>query len=510
MDKYDPMTGELLSETTEEGKEEKKITGYDPMTGEPIYEGANEKNEETKENRIVIGYNPMSGEPIYEGETTTGVQVKSEKPARNFNPMTGKPEAAKGKNKTLIAIAGGVLLVAVLAFAVIKSGLFLSKADKVLAAVANTFDEQSHMVKELGGLSILSANNYTVNVEADVESTYIDLQYATKSSDKQISGKFEARGIPEVEFLAGITSSEVKAQIPEFTDYVFTYNYKKDKNGYITEMLKDDEIEAIDSMCEALYSEKEKKDISKSIAKIISKEYHSLKFEKVKKETFEINGKERKCSGYKTTITEDNFVNILDKTEDLVEKEYKEAFDKIEVEDLFDDLRDEFKGMPEIEVTFYIYKNEIACISLEVEREEVQILFKGNKKGMHNIEIATDYGTICELKGSVKGSEEKYQLMSYGSEIASLEYDYKTGEFVLDMSRYGSMSVEGNLQSGSKEMKFAIDEIRYYGNTEDFTCKVSLKKGASMQKFKGDKFDIGNASEDDFEDLQDDISSYLY
>lgn len=478
MDKYDPMTGELLNNDTEE----KKITGYDPMTGEPIFEETNVNSEE----------------------------IKIQEPVMNFDPMTGEPMVQKKKNKKWLMILGGVAVIAILVFTIFKSGLFLSKADKVLVAMANTMGEQSHFVKELQGIRILSDDSYSVKVEADAEDTAVDVQYATKASEKQLSGSIKNGDMPEVEFLAGLTSSEVKVQIPDMSDNVFIYNYKNEKDGYITDLLREDEIEAIDSLCESLYSQKEQKDMGKSIVGIISKEYHSLKFEKVKNEEFEIDGKARKCKGYMTTVTEDNFVNIVDEIEDLVEKKYADALYRIDVEDIFDDVREEFEDMPDIEVIFYIYKNKIACISLEAEDEEIQILFKSSKGGMHQIEVTSDYGTEFELKSSVKGSKETYQFIAYGSKIVSLKYDYKSGDFSLEMRRYGTIGVEGNLQSNSKEMKIVIDEVEFNGEDQKISCDVSVKKGASMQKFDGEEFDLGDASESDYRDLQRDISSYLY
>lgn len=88
---------------------------FDPMTGEPI------------EEQPTGGFDPMTGEPI--GQTT--------QQAGSFDPMTGAPVTQKPKSKVPVvvgAVAGVVVLVVLLVFGGIKSGLFLGKSGKVLLA----------------------------------------------------------------------------------------------------------------------------------------------------------------------------------------------------------------------------------------------------------------------------------------------------------------------------------------------------------------------------------------
>lgn len=368
--------------------------------------------------------------------------------------------------------------------------------------------EKTKLMENFDALSILASDSYTVAVEMDVEDVYLDAQYAVKGNDKQLSGSISADYIPEIDFIAGITSSKVMLQLPDIDDHVFVYNYKNKKDGYITESLSDDEIEAIDTLCETFYSQKAQKDIFKEIFEVVKEEYKELEFEKVDKEKFKVDGKARKCVGYKTTITEDNFENILDGMEDVIAAKYEDALEEADIDlgDLFDEMRDEVEYIEDLDITFYIYQNEIACISMEVDKEEVQLLFKGGEKNMPNIELEYKGHTIMELTGSTDGSVEEYELDIMGEDVV-LEYDYKSGEFVIEADEF---DVEGILKSNSKGLNFELEKFKYSGRNAGLVFNVALNKGASMKKFKGEEFDLGTVDESDLEDLVEDIYSELY
>lgn len=506
MSKYDPMTGELISEDTEETVEtnaaENTVT---PETNAEVNPVVSETN--IPQDDVIVGYDPMTGEPIRQS------QQMGAAPVMQFDPMTGKPVKEKKSRNKLLMVIGAVAVVVILVLVALKSGLFMSKSNKVLVAMANTFADRSRLMENVDSLSILASDSYTVAFETEVEGDAVSVQYSTKSSEKQVSGSISAEDIPEIEFIAGITSSEVKLQVPDFSDRVFVYNYKEENDGYLADYFGDDVIEAINTACENIYSPKKQKAIGEDVAKIIMEEYDSLEFESVGKEEFEVDGKDRDCKGYQTTITADSFLDVLDDMEDVVAEEYGDILEELEemdvdVSELFDEMRYAFEDMPDMDVTFYIYKNKIACISMEVDREEVQLLFKGGDKGMPNIELNYEGDALMELKGSVKGSEELYELEIEGEEMGSLEYDYKSGDFVLEMDDYGEIiTIEGNLKSSSKGMTFVVEEYDYYG--DDISCTVSIEKGASMQKFDGDEFDVGNASESDFEEIAMDMYDAL-
>ena len=141
--------------------DERKIIGYDMMTGEPIYEEVSQE----------VPVEPAVAEPVAAEPATTESVVTEPVPAEpvavepvmaepvaanqeflGYDPMTGQPiygqpqqaapapqEKKKGKVPVIIlSVIAGVVVLALLAVVGVKSGLFLSKGNKVAIATANT------------------------------------------------------------------------------------------------------------------------------------------------------------------------------------------------------------------------------------------------------------------------------------------------------------------------------------------------------------------------------------
>jgi len=262
----------------------------------------------------------------------------------------------------------------------------------------------------------------------------------------------------------------------------------------------------VDLACQKAYSEDE---LRKEVTKSIVGEYKELEFEKVDKKEFEIDGKDRKCEGYKTEITEDNVVNILEKLEEVLQKESEDINELMEeltgtevsTDELIDELIDEM-DFSDIELTFYIYKKELACIVVEVEKEEVEILFT-SEDNEEVISLVYDDETVMELILETEGNTETYTMETMGMEYGVIEYDYKSGNVEFDFFD-GEIEGEGLIESSAKEKSFEILELDVDG--EDMgTGRVFVRSGADMHKFSGEKFDLGNASESDFEDLAEEL-----
>lgn len=375
----------------------------------------------------------------------------------------------------------------------------------------NTFKEKSQMVEAIEQIGILLEDTYTVNMEMDVEGEVLEVQYVTQKGDKQAFGKVDMDEIPELEFLVGITSSEVKAQVPNFFDYVFTYDYKNPKKGYITEEIDEEIIDAVDEACKLIYSPDTQSDFVDKISKDILKELKDLEFETVDKKKYDINGKKRDCGGYKVELTDKFFVNIFDIVKEYIDSEYGDQIDELDVygsvDEAFEEIRDELKYIEDMEITFYLYKNKVACLAIEMYDEVLEIMIKDCEKGMYDIEVCLEDDTILEIDGSVKDSVEKYEVeMEYGSPI-SVTYNTKSGDYEVESSY---LCVEGNMKKTSKGVSFSIEELEQYGYSYDMAINFLVEKDAKMKKFSGKEFDIGNASEDDFEEIEEEIYSVLY
>lgn len=495
---FDPMTGEPINPAPTPAPEQPQMK-FDPMTGEPINPAP------AQEPVQQMNFDPMTGQPI----NPTPVQPQ---PQMAFDPMTGMPlqQPPKKKKKTglIVGIVAGVVVVAGAGtvFAGVQSGFFLSKSNKVLRATANTFSESSHVMEALSGLSVMSSKAYTVDIKGEAEGYSVQATYAEKDNEKQISGSVEGPELSDVEFLAGIDKDEIKLSAPLLGDKIYTYNYNEKKSGYLVDSMGADNVETLDKLCKQMFSDEEQKKNVEELSKKYSEMYKKLEFESADKESFEVDGKDRKCAGYKTTITSDYMVECVDIFEDYMDAQMGDLLDQAvtgsdydDYKESFDQLRDAFKEMPDIDITFYIYKNKLACIKAvepSKEDQDIQILFKGGDRRTQNMELISCGESVLKISGSVNGNEEVTSLSLEGNKVGELTYDFKSGEYTLDIEDEGSVS--GTLEGRRDGLKLTMEGA-------GVNISLDVKKGAELQKFSGEKFDIGNASEEELQALVQEI-----
>ena len=486
--KFDPMTGEPIPDEPQE-----EAWRFDPETGEPLGGGTTGRARR---------FDPMTGEPIYD-------DVFDEEP--RFDPNTGKPLKKGGAFKKWMVAVPVVVVVAVVAFVTVgRTGLALGKAGTVAMAAARTFQDQSALVEAFEPLSVFSEDQYTVSVDVDIADDYIgsanvSVEYAAKANQKQISGDVYASGL-SVDFLVDIDSKEVKAQIPALSSSIFVYNYADKKTGYITEVLSDSEIEAIDRVCETIASTKKQKEQIQEIKKIFTNAGKNLKFESASSEQYRVDGKDRTCKGYTAVIDEDYVDDVIYELEDFIDEYYAdlvELYDDEALDDLYDEMESAFEGMPEIEMSFYIYQKELACVKLDVDGEAIEIIFHGGDARMDDVEVVYDDETVLEFTRETSGSEEVYSLLIEGSQYGWLTYDTSTGDFGCTAIAGGSgIQANGNIQSSKNSLTVEVDDIYVDGETLGVSVDFSVSPGADMQKLSGDEIDLGNASLEELEDLE--------
>lgn len=527
---FDPITGELIPQKSEEQpaqeqpepKQVKEVEvtvaeqvsmpepevsqpsgGFDPMTGKPL----------GQESQPSGGFDPMTGKPL----------GQESQPSGGFDPMTGKP--IKKKNKMIPIIGAAVAVVVILLAGLIASGAFLGPAGKITKAAAKTFNEMPHLVEDLQGLSMLATGEYTLGAKLALDDDSLEAEFRSKPSEKQIYAKVNIEDIPELTMLAGVDKSEVKLQVPEVLDQVFVYNFKGKNTGFLMEEFDEEEIELLNSLLEDLNaSNDELEKVQKAAAEVVVKEFSALKFEKAEKEQYRVDGEKRTCSGYITEITEDNMINIIDGLEDVVNEYLSEDLNELLeeqgefVENLFVEMRDELEYMDEIELSVYLYKNMLACIKLEDTGSDttIEVMFKGGDYRVQNIEIVEETKSseyTYEMKGSVSDTTEKFKFITNGNKDRALEieYDYKSGDLSIEQDSYEDISIKGNLKASKSKIVFALEELVYgYDILEGAELEVTLSDSVKMGKFSGKEFDLGNATEDDFEDLADDLEDALY
>lgn len=421
------------------------------------------------------------------------------------------------------SIAGAVIILILLIFGGIRSGFFLGKSGKILLATSNTLKDIPHFVETLEATAEIFKDEFTVEFNTKEYGVEIGGAFISADKQKQLTARVEYGG-DTIEGLAGVDSNSVKLQVPALSNKVFVYNYKGKNTGAIMDYMDDDEIDMINSLLEQFVTAgKDSDKVQKEIAKIIAKEWKNLKFKSVGKEEFTVNEKDVKCKGYQTTITGDNIWNVIEGSFQVIEKQYQYPYLSYDVsydlayeledlademDDMKDEMRDALDDLEDVDITFYLYKNQLAAIIIENEDldDDIKLYFEGGDYRLQNIILKSGSERIS-LKGSDDGTKEKFKLKgkngSYSYDIVNLEYNYgDDGKFKIDNGYY---SLSGKLYKKGKTVNLSIN-----GNDSLPDMDFTVTKGAKLQKFNGDKFDIGNADEDDIEDLVDDITDEIY
>ena len=514
---------------------------FDPVTGQPIPAGQPENQStagsQPQENPYVTGQNtaqmPPQENPYVMGQNRQNT-VQTPPPQNPYDPLAAPQPSNKKNAKILIGIIIGV--VAVIAVALIccaASGVFTSKNKKVLKAAKNTF-VPNELMKDLNpGTALIAGGNYTLAVElageTDGEDIGIKASYQQNAEQKMhsVNGKVEYSGA-SVDFHEYMDEDGLLISVPKLYPDVFGYYFNEEKDGYAAEILGNDFFDAFDDLClTSMNDMASSAKMSAAYLKVLEDNYNALEFENVPKATFQVEGKDVTCKGYQTTLTEENLDACLDELSAVYDTYNKNTIrdvktmckelglDDDDIKDLdnnaFDSLKDKIDGMPDLDVTFYIYKNRLAAVVVtgtdETGDMELDVEFRGGTTPTQNTFITYglngDSGTV-KILGKTEDSVEKTKIVEvYGGEkttLASINYDYANKELEVETGDSDIMATIDNSDKG-----LVIDMEDLYSSS---TLKLTLKRGSNIKKPEGDVFDIGTASEDDFYDLIYDIQDF--
>ena len=430
----------------------------------------------------------------------------------NFDPMTGETvnetksissDAGTPKKKVPMGLIIGGAAVVVVAFSIVilvALGAFRGKMGTVAVAFANTFKEQPKFVEDLKVDDIskwIKDENYTVSMLAEDSEVSMNMSVGVKPSEIRFSGELEGEYMPETDFVVSYTDKLVKAQLPALSDVIFVYDYTKMPEGDLVEVMNEEDIEMINEALSTYWNQDSAK-LEKKISKAVMGVAKEIEIEKIDSKEYKVDGKKRKCKGYSLVITDDELLDMVDAVDSVFEEELTEAVYDVYAEAI-SEVRDTMRDFPEAEVEIYIYKNKLACINVLFDDEDMEIewLFKGGDFRTQNMEITVDNGyssSSLEVKGKKDGSKEEYEVSADGEEILVYEYDSKDGDFVIEID---GEELEGNLLSERNGITLSFE-------VEDVEASVSILKGAEFEKISGEEFDLGEASEDDFEELYED------
>lgn len=450
---------------------------FDPMTGEKVYP---------------TGYDPMTGEPVYEKKETVISEVLQK----------------KNMSSNIVKIAIGAFAVVAVIVIIIKSGIFLSTPNKVLLAAKNTFEDfKPQILKDLDIeeiWDIIESEKYTIDFEMEEDGKTAEFSFLSGSSEKQLNFTIPNRS-DDIEVLTSLTDSQLKVMMPDYSDDVLVYNYQEDADGYLFEMLerRGFDSDTISDTLEELYSSDEIEDKLDELYGTIVTCIRDWDWEKIDSEKFTIDGESISAKGYSVIFGTNEAESIIDALEEYIEEEFDEDFG--------DDLYDAFglakkyvSSIPDTEIRFYVYKNKLAAIELDIDDEgEISLLFEGGEFRMQNMEVKYKskhgYSNSIKLTGKTSGDREKYKLSAAGENLIELEYDSSDGDYELvikDGSRQESITGRINLED---------DEYGLSAEYGDVECEINIRESVDFEEISGDEIVINDLDEDEFEDIINDL-----
>ena len=152
-------------------------------------------------------------------------------------------------------------------------------------------------------------------------------------------------------------------------------------------------------------------------------------------------------------------------------------------------------------LVFYLYKGQYAAIDIIPENDvSFEVQFLGGDTRMQNMILLADDEKVVEVQGSNEGSVETITMIAEENDTVKFTYDSDSGDITME-AKYDeeSYNFAGNLAVDKNSMVITIDDLG--SASEDVSGSITWKKGAQFEEVSGDTFDLGNATEEEWQDL---------
>lgn len=431
-----------------------------------------------------------------------------------FDAKTGELSGGSGgeppKKKKLLPliISLAVVLAAAVAVVIIGvvTGAFLSDKNKVIAAVANTF-ETPQIIKDMDFSEFITSDAYTLDIKGEADDVSIDVEYLHTNERQAINGSIGVLGSEE-EFSSILDDKQLKLKIPFLDDKkMFVYHYDQENTGYFMGVLEEYGITSkeLNQFLESLHNGSEQGDsnfeANKELFKSMIEIYQNLEFKRIDKRTFNIDGKNVTCAGYETVITAQMINEILDSIQKAVDTGVFNS-STADMQGIINSLRYALSESNDLQIRmkYYIYKKKLAAVRWELNGEDAEIRFEGGTTRTQNIGVYVSGLQILKINGTTEGEKDTVVLSSLGSEWMRGSYNKGTGEFEASLILYNyDYSQENYYMKGkiTKEKEYGeieISELDTGDNGISMKMKFTIRPGATIKDIEGEEFDIGNAT----------------
>ena len=399
--------------------------------------------------------------------------------------------------KKVAIIGGAAIAIIVLVGIFLTSNIFKSDMAKIALAFNNTFKDQSKLVEDLKIDEMnkwIKDEKYTMNFFIEDEYECVDLSIGVNPSEIRLFGELEGESTPETDFVFSYTDQKLQAQLPAISDTIFVYDYTKIPEGYALDLVGEENFKQINEIL-SMYWNEGNSNIETKMSNAIMDIIKEMEIEKLDSKEYMVDNRNRRCQGYSLIFTDTEVLDILDATTSILKEELDDDTYNLYA-DSFDEFRETMKEFPETEVKIYIYKNKLACINTVIEdnNTELEWLFKGGNFRTQNMEITVknEYDSSSfKVEGKKDGNKEAYEFYIDDEELFVLKYDGDSDNFFIEVE---DEILRGHISSERNSVAVSFD-------LEETELNISFSKGTNFEPLSGKEFNIGDASEDDFEEV---------
>lgn len=531
--------------------------GFDPNTGEPVYV--------TLER---AGFDPYTGQPLFKVAPKPSMQKSISnligKPTQmEMQGGVNAPLKSKSNISKFIPVfiaAGALIVIAVVVIVGVLSGVFLSKRNKVALATYKTMNDSTIGKILIDAAKLADSNEITTEVDGTLDiygyAADVDASIAVngKRSLVGVDAKVNVSDMLDQSLKMYFDDTMLAVSIPDISKYVFYYDYTSGNEGFVADLVDEytkGDISDVDTIIQCLSRLMRKTSAEKKATKkAVMKAYRQIDVSSIDSEEFEVDDKDRKCKGYEMTITGDNLALLLSSVSEASNSVYGETITElveavasltgedlsefdVSNEDSMDELMDEFSDMDDLVIDFYIYRGKLAAVTVDIEYEIPHaydtieengditsgmdyeyitdcyaLEFRGGDNRCSNIVASYKSGNFkkesVSLKSEIDGNVEEGNIYYNKTKLLSYEYDKKTGRYSVGIPQLAS--VDGTLKVSGRELKASTD-IDIDRVKADLT--LTMKNSAKINRLKGVFFDVGNADEDELQEVGEDLLDEL-
>lgn len=394
-----------------------------------------------------------------------------------------------GKIGIVIALLALVFTIIAAISVLYMNGIFMSKSDRILYCLNNTFVQPTPFTKSLDFKDVFT-DEFTVDINSQLKAAEMDAQLVRAKGQIQLSGMLDYNDV-SFDLDLGINDKDVSLYVPKFFNKTLVYRYtEKNSGGALLGFFDDSTIEKYNESIKNIY---DKSQIFGGVGEI-SQYYKYLHLwwatrpiEKAANKEYTMFNQTKNCKGYTVSLTKSETNELLS----LIEKELMTggSDERMAIAGAYDSLSTLLKEMGNIKVTFYLYDNKyVSGIIIRSDNANYELVVKGGSKPWMNSELFKDGNSYLAITGSMKGTEENYVVMKDGKMKYEIRYD--SAADVVKVTTDKGTQYDLNWVNLGDTLQLTLNNVAIKGKSHEGQAVLTVTKGAKIKPVSAESIDV--------------------